>query len=687
MRTLIQTILAMAFILPLSAAQLYDEVLPYEEKPLCSFEGELGGWAGEDGVVVAAALEHATAGKVSLKTHFEKAETRAAAKGAFDFSGWNKLKIDVFNNGEPVTATTTFRDAKNQEYKVWYQYLARGANTLEFSIRGMASAIPEKGQTTPLDVAHIAYIGLALEGPKFPDLFLDNVRLSRGPEPTSVAVVAAPVKTAVEVSADNIIANPDFELGLLQWNTWGRWDGGQYRFGCVGGNVARTGAHAAEISCDKKGRGGIFAKLPIWAPGPFKLTFWARGEGGAELQYGLEPAISKKIGVVADAWTKYEEAAPLDPGTTLYIYNTGTGNLQIDSVSLVRTEPDPMVKAPEFEPDRPNKVTVVIDRTFVNDKPFFPIGFYGVRDPSELVDTGINFVINEDMSDISQPYFDMCYMSGMLTVANFTGLMRGHAPDHIVEVANKVRKNPSLFGYYLCDEPDHALWSVPAAELRHASNLLRKSDPDHPTITLTMAWERSPHYQYGDVCDIQSSNPYCADDDMDFPVRAVKRTIDASPDKRPVWVVLNAGSSGTPAPTATALSGQCYAALASGADGIFWHSYAFVRMDNILMDAVKQVAGELRFISEELCGDEPDISQPTFSDKRIIGIVKQTPATMLLIAVNTTVEDVGQVTITSPGFAAHKAEVLFESRAVEFANDAITDTFLPGQRHLYQFRP
>jgi hypothetical protein len=87
-----------------------------------------------------------------------------------------------------------------------------------------------------------------------------------------------------------------------------------------------------------------------------------------------------------------------------------------------------------------------------------------------------------------------------------------------------------------------------------------------------------------------------------------------------------------------------------------------------------------------LCGEEPADMQPTFSDPRISGIVKRTPESTLLITVNRTLEDVGRVVISCPGFGARQAEVVFEKRTADFAADSLSDNFTPGQRHLYRIK-
>lgn len=656
----------------------------YEEHPLYSFEaGMVNGWSGENGASVAASTEHASAGTGSLRAHFSKAESRVTAEGDFDFGGWDKLKIDVFNAGDPVVSNLIVRDANDVEYRIWYQYIQRGASTLEYNVRGMACSVPENGKVSALDVGRIVSITLTEEGPNFPDLFLDQVRLSRGAEPSITPGI--PSGGGTEFVAGNILEDGSFTLGMQHWSSWGLWDGGEYRFGCVSGALARNGGSSCEIICDKPGRGGVFAKLNVAAPGDAQVTLWARGSGGAALALGLEPGFDKNFGVAPESWTRFEASGPIAAGSSLYIYNVGSGSLFIDSVSVVPSSADHAAKPEATVAAAPaSSVTVKGDRTFVNGKPFFPIGFWNVEEPKAVADAGVNCVVG----DGSPAYFAKCEAAGLMTFADFTGLMRGHMPGRIAEAAKPFKSQASLLAYYLCDEPDHPRWTVPAAEVRQASQLLKSFDPAHPTIALVMAWHRSMAYQYSDTSDILMMDPYSGDENLDYPVHAVKVGVDASPAKRPIWVVLEAGEDDNlPIPSSAGMSSQCYGSIIAGADGVFWFDYRYVKKHPILLDHLNGIAGELHGIQAELCWDEPAGMQPTFSDPRIVGMVKKSGEAILVITVNTTLDEIGDVKITIPGLGDGRPFVKFESRWADFASDQGVDSYGPGERHIYQIRP
>ena len=676
----------------------------YEEKTLFSFErGDSGGWTGSGGASASVVREHATDGTGALKVTFPKAQSsfgrRQGPGGALDLSGWDKLKIDASNTGDPVVVTLRARDGSGRTYQCWYQRIGRGRSTLEYALRGLASKVPEKGKVTGLDLSNITAIDIRVDQNKLPTpacVYFDNVRLSRGTEPPRSSKEGRPKRRAagrpvVDIPG-NILQNPDFEMGLQGWGSWGQWDGGQYSFGTGRGEFAHTGAASAEIACEKVGRGGIFSP-PLKPPATCKLTFWARGAGGAKIRVSVtKGGISRTIDV-PEEWTRYEFDTQVSDGSRLYFCNVGAGSLYVDTVSLVppggaADADDPAVS------ERPSKVITKGDRTFVNGRPFFPIGIYGVRDPEkEFAGTGFNFAFGSATSGSPAEWYTLCREAGVMTVANLTGLMRGHMPEQAPAAISAVKRRSSLFGYYICDEPDHGAWNVTPPEIRAAHYLLKEADPGHPTIVLVMAWHRSMAYQYADTADIIASDPYSVSD-MDKPVRSTLWMDDGLSNKQPVWVVLQAGWDKTPEPSPEAVRAQAYSAVASGADGIFWFELQYCKKHPKVWEPVKQASNELKEIHDELCGRGPEGMQPRFSDGRVIGIVKmsgaeradKTQRSTLVVTVNKTLEDAGEVEISAPGLGSKRAEVLFESRTVRFSGGKLKASFGPGERHVYRVR-
>jgi len=654
----------------------------YQEKLLHTFEAGAEGWTAANGASLSTAAEHATDGRRSLKVNFSRAQSYFELGSKLNLKGWDKLKLDVFNSGQPFNVTLRANDAAGHSYTCWYQRLGRGKNTLEYALRGFASRVPQKGKVASLDLSQMTLINIRADQkiPRPVDVYIDNVRLTRGDEPFVRPVASAAGKAVAEV-AGNILSNSDFELGLQGWGSWGTWDGGKYSFGSGRGDYARTGSASAEITCEKRGRGGIFTSpMPVKRGQTYKLTLWARGKGGAILQL----TTAGRVGPVPERWKKYEFNIPMNGNTyRLYIYNVGTGSLFVDTVSLVPPGGASSGTARAAD-EKPSKVTVRGDRTFVNGKPFFPIGIYGVSDPkADLAGTGMNFAIGGATGGSADKWYTACRKAGVMTIANLTGLLRGHLPHQAPAATARMKGRAALLGYYICDEPDHGAWNVPPPEIRQAHHMLKESDPNHPTIVLVMAWHRSMAYQYADTADIIASDPYSITD-MDKPVRSTLWMDDALARKQPVWAVLQAGWDNTKPPSPEAIVCQAWSSVACGADAIIWFERKWCNRHPAQWTAIKKVSRELREVHDDLCNEEPEGIQPSFSDGRVIGTARKTPRGMLLVTVNKTLARVGQVEITLPSVRSGTAKELFGGGSGRVSGGKLRATFGPGERHVYR---
>ncbi len=664
----------------------------YVEQTLFSFDDDTQGWTAEGGAVISPTTEYATLGTGSLKVQLPKPQASFEIARQLDLSGWDKLKLDIHNTGDPFNFTLRAADADGHSYTSWYQRAAPGASTIEYSLRGFASKVPDRGRVNSLAISRIARINIRVDSdiPKAVTIYVNNVRVCNGAEPFIRPRPRTSENPVVQLPG-NILENSDFELGLHGWGSWGEWDGGLYSFGSGAGENAHTGVSSAAIVCEKPGRGGISSQINLPAAGRYKLTFAVKGAGGADrMRYAIAGSRSdfSETVRVTDRWQVIEKTWEASPGNCrLYFFHVSAGTLYIDSASLVPSERKIAESSEEDRPAQPSKVAVKGDRTFVNGQPFFPIGIYGVTDPqSELADTGFNTPIGGATSASAEAWFDKCRDGGMMAIVNLTGVLRGHLPDQVVTIAEQVKQRASLLGYYLCDEPDHSNWNVTPAEIRQSHYLLAEADPDHPTIVLVMAWDRSMCYQYADTANIIASDPYSVDD-MDKPVRTVLWMDDGRQQKQPVWAVLQIGWDRTPPLTPEAMVCQAYSSVASGADGIFWFELQWCKRHLNEWKVVQQLSLELREIHDDLCGEEPADMQPQFSNDRVIGLLKKTQQGMVLVTVNKTLENLGNVTINVPGLGDKKAQELFGGMEVKFDGGRLAAGFGPGERHVYRFAP
>ena len=127
----------------------------YVEQTLFSFDDDTQGWTAEGGAVISPTTEYATLGTGSLKVQLPKPQASFEIARQLDLSGWDKLKLDIHNTGDPFNFTLRAADADGHSYTSWYQRAAPGASTIEYSLRGFASKVPDRGRVNSLAISRI----------------------------------------------------------------------------------------------------------------------------------------------------------------------------------------------------------------------------------------------------------------------------------------------------------------------------------------------------------------------------------------------------------------------------------------------------------------------------------------------------------------------------------------------------
>lgn len=671
-----------------------------ETKLLRSFETEAEVSAVATNGAKDLADRHATEGKRALRIRFDAVAPHFGIPFAppADFSGYERLKIDTYLAGLPLVLTLRVRDAAGARYASWYHLVNEGRQTIEYSIRGMASKI---------DVSKVAELHFAAEeklptasyrvdassaeekvdlGKHSSALFLDHVRLHRGPHDDSWLT---PPGAAPQEVQTGLIANGGFELGLLRWGSWGTWDNGLYFFGCGRGENAR-GRASAGIFCQKKGRGGIMSETPFsLKAGDYRLTYWAKATiDGTRMFHSIEGDGARSIAEgrssgwfpLTTQWTQKSFAvkATADSGPVrLYLCHVGEGAIYLDDVALLPeggAPPAAEEKAPE---GKPSVVTVKGRATHVNGKPFFPIGFYG-DDPSALAGTPFNFITGG--GDPGRT-LDQCRQLGIMTHVSLEGLARAHVPESAPLVARKYKNHPALFGWYICDEPDHSRWNVPPAEIRAIHKLLQKEDPGHPTWIVVMPWADSNLYQYAGTCSILSSDVYPELGKKPVDVLSLAKAMDVMMEAHPgpVWMV----PLSDPKASAGEQTAMTYLSLAHGATGIVHWELRSARSSPPFWKLLVELAREVQTLAPDLLS-ETAREAAKVSDPRIHAILKEGPGGLVLVAVNASPDPAPGVVFSHPLFRDGEAKVLFEERAAKVAGGRLADDFAGYQRHVYR---
>ncbi len=550
----------------------------------------------------------ATEGRTCLYLRFAGGQGVLTSSGAMprDWSGWDIIKIDCWNPGPPYSVTMRADDGDGHIATSWYHPLRTGFTTLEFIVPGFAERI---------DVSDVTYCSLRVDPPvpaRDLELYIDNIRFCRN-EPREVfrPPDSQPARLAPSIDG-NFVANGNFELGLLGWNSWGMWDGGEYRFGTVSGGDVRSGRYAAAIYCDKPGRGGIFtAPFTLPESGTYTLSFYVKAERPGQIGYGYEAPGNAEVhwASATTQWQHITHRFQRQAGFTgrIYIYSRCDGTVYIDEVSFTGPGRPPTVAAAT---GTPTSMTIEGDKTFLNGKPFFLIGIYRAG-PADLAGSAFNCIPAFSQDNTVDP--DACHQAGLYLLPDLSGLMRGHVPEQVASAILPLKSHPAVIAWYLCDEPDHEKWNVPPAEMELGTQLLHRADPHHPTVTVVMPWAISNFYRYKDCTDIIATDIYPLASGASPLQVAEKLDIlrRATADRKPMWAVVEATTRATVAQEYAVT----YLALTHGADGILYWEYSGIA-GTAMWPAIRAIADELKLLSPALCAPDAPV-QARCSDSRI----------------------------------------------------------------------
>jgi hypothetical protein len=660
------------------------ETITYPPGVLISFESAAEVQSDQGNARIQAVNEHATQGKKSLEVTLQGPESGFGVEArpqTFDLSGARKLLVDVFREGMPISLTFRVSDAAGKSYTIWYYRLQPGPNTIEMDVAGMAAFV---------DIKKIKRLYVyADEGSG--KIFVDHVRLAAEPIDLSTSIVK-PTEHPKKVPPGNGLLNGDFEVGLTGWNSWGEWDDGKYFFSSDFGDNACSGLASLKIICEKRGRGGVFTEPMFMPAGTYELRFWAKGdekgsllrwtfEGNGEARAAVEKNFESEIIPVDIEWKEYRYEVPLrsDAGLRLYFFSLGEGTLFIDGASLVLKgkENRPAFKVASSDP--PRAVELKGNRFFLDGKPFFPIGVY-LGKPSMLAETGFNVMMPSAMTP---EVIEESTQTGILLTPELTGLMRAHLPWQVGVAMEPFRSHPNLFAWYLCDEPDHAMMTVPPAEMRLATKMVKKIDPNRPTWGVVMSWADANMFQYADTVDILATDIYPIEDaKTKKPLTMVADKVDmlvkATGGKKPGIAVLQSTPLATPAEEVA----MTYLALTHGANGLFYWQLFEAQQDPAVWTAMKNLSREVKALSPVLTAPDDDI--PTkVSDPAIHTLARRLGDRLYVLTINASPDSKPGIQFNHPMAKGDEAKVLFEKRNAPVSQTNWMDDFEGYERHVY----
>jgi len=228
----------------------------------------------------------------------------------------------------------------------------------------------------------------------------------------------------------------------------------------------------------------------------------------------------------------------------------------------------------------------------VNDKPFFPFGFYCYSPvyptlPEEEITRGFNLmspyqrILPETFSE-RKAYMDRCAQLGMKVHYNLLSLSGGGGVDSringiteeqkkelLVKEIMAFRDHPALLAWYISDEPTGN--KISPEYLESIYKTVKDADPWHPVSIVFMAPFMSAA-RYAGALDIVMADPYpIPSGPATMAGDVARRLSETFRGKNPVWIVPQAFGGGEwweREPSLQELRAMTYQAVINGARGI-----------------------------------------------------------------------------------------------------------------------
>ena len=236
----------------------------------------------------------------------------------------------------------------------------------------------------------------------------------------------------------------------------------------------------------------------------------------------------------------------------------------------------------------------------------YPIGLYSVgsvTNLAEIADAGFSLVTGP----ARRGFLDAAKANGIGVMASPGSTAGAHF--NAAKVRSTVAKldgHPALWSWYLIDEPD--MHSVSPEKVKAAHRFVKRLGATKPTSLVLYQGDSAKWY--GDIADITMVDRY--------PVpwlplanfsQHIHKTRLATNAERPLIAVIQSfdwtahqsmlpGEENLRPPTERELRSMTYSSLARGANGIFYYSYADMRLKERkypeLWESLKRVVGEVR---------------------------------------------------------------------------------------------
>ncbi|MGA1875598.1 MAG: hypothetical protein ACMUIA_08315 [bacterium] len=328
---------------------------------------------------------------------------------------------------------------------------------------------------------------------------------------------------------------------------------------------------------------------------------------------------------------------------------------------------------------------------------FFPIGMYGLSRLESLVEVkrvGFNTVIIPPKEELVRAASDM----GMKCILNICSGVSD--PNSIISIMSRFASSPSLFSWYIADEPELSPFRPHA--FAPLIKKLNQIDPLHPTcMAMNRAW-LVPNYQPVNNLFFMDEYPI-----PHMPITWLSDSLDQAVSQvgsQRVWSVVQAfggsehkGSGWPRFPTYHELRALTYLSLIHDASGLLYYSYPHASSSQTDWKNLAKIVSELQAIYPWLTipkvnptKESPALSLAILSPYKadaegraaIHFALKKRGDHFLLLTVNTSEHPVQMSMDGLPG-QLRQVSVLFEQRKIVLKQGNLFDEFAPFETHIY----
>ncbi len=391
---------------------------------------------------------------------------------------------------------------------------------------------------------------------------------------------------------------------------------------------------------------------------------------------------------------------------------TGTYQLEINSGDefgiITRTE--------QIHKVEPLKGEVWVDKnaiTHIDGKRFFPFGWYA-HDDSDAPKAHLNSVLDTSLFASPEallkaldkrqalgekmllfPYqeFNANWSWKVFSEKKRSQGLTEEQRQLLIDFIPTIRQHPALLGYYMADEPESRDDNPPWYE--EAYELLRELDPWHPCFMLN--WGPTGIRRFHKACDILLPDcypTYYEDGSSGKPRHCSSQWAITASALRPTWFMPlvaswparnRNGLRGVP-PSYDDLRSQFFQALIHNAKGFNLYAYFESQRFSSLILGPDAIGITLQKLQDYLLPNSDPQALVVSTEPQMPFFqagIKIEGNKQCLIAVNTEMRPVTATFRLKSGNLSNTLYVAGEKRSVTLRNSSFSDSFLPGETHIY----